>query len=74
MNVGEFVRASGWSEYTVRIELAANRIPHRRVGHRGLIKILRGPALALLQSIGTVVESEHAESAHVRVADGASVP
>lgn len=49
MNVSEFVRASGWSEYTVRLELAANRIPHRRVGRRGLIKILRGPALAQLQ-------------------------
>jgi hypothetical protein len=45
ITVREYVALTGLPEYTVRVELRLNRIPHRRVGHRGLIKILRAPAL-----------------------------
>lgn len=48
MTVAEYVLASGIPEHSVRQELAAGRIPHRRVGKRGLIRILRLPALAAL--------------------------
>lgn len=48
MGVSEYVEASGLSEYTVRQEIAAGRIPHIRVSKRGLIRILRLPALAAL--------------------------
>jgi hypothetical protein len=45
MTVKEYARVSGASEYVVRQEITAGRIPHRRFGRRGLIKILRRPAL-----------------------------
>jgi hypothetical protein len=48
MSVKQYAAASGLSEYTVRQELALERIPHLRCGRRGLIKILRKPALAML--------------------------
>ncbi len=48
MPVAEYVEASGLSEYTVRQEIAAGRIPHIKVGKRGLIRILRLPAIAAL--------------------------
>jgi hypothetical protein len=48
MSVREYVTLSGIPEHSVRQELAENRIPHRRVGKRGLIRILRLPALAAL--------------------------
>lgn len=48
MRVAEYVETSGLSQYAVRQEIAAGRIPHVRVGRRGLIRILRLPALAVL--------------------------
>lgn len=48
MSVAEYSRVSGLTEYSVRVEVAAGRIPHLRVGRRGLVKILRRPALAQL--------------------------
>jgi hypothetical protein len=48
MTVKEYARVSGASEYVVRQEVTAGRIPHRRFGRRGLIKILRRPALTEL--------------------------
>jgi hypothetical protein len=56
MSVAEFAVASGLSEYVVRQELALDRIPHRRVGRRGLIRILRLPALAALHGNKTTNE------------------
>jgi hypothetical protein len=48
MSVAEYSRISGLTEYSVRAEIAADRIPHLRVGRRGLVRILRKPALARL--------------------------
>jgi hypothetical protein len=48
MSVAEYSRISGLTEYSVRAEIAAGRIPHLRVGRRGLVRILRRPALARL--------------------------
>lgn len=48
MSVTEYCRISGLTEYSVRAEVAAGRIPHLRVGKRGLVKILRIPALGQL--------------------------
>jgi len=48
MSVAEFVAVSGMSEYVVRQEIALGRIPHRKVGRRGLVRILKVPALAEL--------------------------
>ena len=48
MSVAEYCRISGLTEYSVRGEIAAARIPHLRVGKRGLVRILRIPALAQL--------------------------
>ena len=48
MSVAEYAAASGLSEYVVRQEVALDRIPHRRCSRRGLIRILRRPALAQL--------------------------
>jgi hypothetical protein len=50
MSIAEYSRITGISEYSVRLEIAADRIPHRRVGKRGLIRILRRPALEQLGS------------------------
>jgi hypothetical protein len=48
MSVAEFAAVSGLTEYTIRQEVALDRIPHRRCGRRGLVRILRLPALAAL--------------------------
>jgi hypothetical protein len=48
MSVAEYCRVSGLTEYSARAEIAAGRIPHLRVGKRGLVRILRIPALAQL--------------------------
>jgi hypothetical protein len=48
MSVAEFAAVSGFTEYTVRQEVAFGRIAHRKVGRRGLVRILRIPALAAL--------------------------
>lgn len=61
MTVAEYVLASGIPEHSVRQELAAGRIPHRRVGKRGLIRILRLPALAALNGEASTYESQPAE-------------
>jgi hypothetical protein len=61
MSVAEYVLASGIPEHSVRQELAAGRIPHRRVGKRGLIRILRLPALAALSGESSTRESQRAE-------------
>lgn len=53
MPVAEYVEVSGLSEYAVRQEIAAGRIPHVRVSKRGLIRILRLPALAALTKAPT---------------------
>ena len=50
MSVAEYSRVAGMSEYCVRLEIAADRIPHRRIGKRGLIRVLRRPALLQLSS------------------------
>lgn len=52
MTVAEFAALSGLSEYTIRQEVALDRIPYRRVGRRGLIRILRLPAIAALRGDG----------------------
>jgi hypothetical protein len=52
MSVADYVAASGIPEYSVRQEIAAGRIPHWRVGKRGLIRILRLPAMAALVEEG----------------------
>lgn len=48
MSVAEYCDISGLTEYSVRAEIAADRIPHLRVGKRRLVRILRIPALAQL--------------------------
>jgi len=48
LSVREFARLAGVGEAVVRSEVAANNLPHRKFGKRGLIRILRGPALAEL--------------------------
>jgi hypothetical protein len=48
MTVAEYSQVSGLTEYAIRQEIAAGRIPHLRVSKRGLVRILRIPALALL--------------------------
>ena len=48
MTVAEYIRISGEGEHSVRADVKANRIPHILSGKRGLIKILRRPALARL--------------------------
>jgi len=48
MSVAEYAAVSGLTEYTIRQEVALDRIPHRRCGRRGLVRILRIPALAAL--------------------------
>jgi hypothetical protein len=58
MSVAEFAEISGLSQYTVREELALGRIPYRRVGRRGLIRILRIPAIAALGGYTTVPDIE----------------
>lgn len=48
MSVHEYSELTGIGEDTVRSEVALGRIPHRRVGKRGKIRILTIPALAQL--------------------------
>ena len=60
MSVREYVTLSGIPEHSVRQELAENRIPHQRVGKRGLIRILRPPALAALSGQETQRMRENA--------------
>ena len=48
LSVREFAKLAGVGEAAVRAEIAADRLPHRKFGKRGLIRILRGPALAAL--------------------------
>jgi hypothetical protein len=48
LTVAQYAKLAGVGESVVRQEIAANRLPHRKFGKRGLIRILRGPALAQL--------------------------
>jgi hypothetical protein len=48
MSVAEYVAASGVSEYSVREDIRLGRIPVIKVGKRGLVRILRRPAMARL--------------------------
>jgi hypothetical protein len=48
MTVREYARLAGTGEGVVRQEIAADRIPHRKFGRRGLVRILRRPALEQL--------------------------
>jgi hypothetical protein len=49
LSVAEYATLAGVGENVVRQEIAAGRLPHRKFGKRGLIRILRRPALAQLQ-------------------------
>jgi hypothetical protein len=49
LSVTEYARLAGVGENVVRQEIATGRLPHRKYGKRGLIRILRRPALAELQ-------------------------
>ncbi|HEY6326561.1 MAG TPA: hypothetical protein VIW73_08655 [Candidatus Cybelea sp.] len=46
MTVREYCAATGEGEHAVRQDLRAGKIPHVLSGRRGLVKILRKPALA----------------------------
>lgn len=46
MSVREYCQLTGEGEFAVRQDLRAGKIPHVLSGARGLIKILRRPALA----------------------------
>lgn len=48
MTVREYARIARVGENTVRADIAAERIPHKKMGRRGLIRILTRPALAAL--------------------------
>lgn len=48
MTVAEYVAISGEGEHAVRRDIAAGQIPHVLSGTRGLVKILRIPALRRL--------------------------
>jgi hypothetical protein len=48
LTVAQYAKLAGVGESVVRHEIAANRLPHRKFGKRGIIRILRGPALAEL--------------------------
>ena len=48
MSVQEYVDLTGVGEFVVRRDIEAGRIPHRKYGRRGIIRILRAPALAQL--------------------------
>ncbi len=49
LSVAQYAKLAGVGENVVRQEIAAGRLPHRKFGKRGLIRILRRPALAQLQ-------------------------
>lgn len=48
LTVAQYAKLAGVGQAVVRTEIAAGRLPHRKYGKRGLIRILRGPALAEL--------------------------
>ncbi|HEX3457699.1 MAG TPA: hypothetical protein VHR97_07055 [Candidatus Baltobacteraceae bacterium] len=48
LTVAQYAKLAGVGQAVVRMEIAAGRLPHRKYGKRGLIRILRGPALAEL--------------------------
>jgi hypothetical protein len=48
MTVAEYCAVSGEGEHAVREDVRLNKIPHVLSGRRGLIKILKRPALARL--------------------------
>lgn len=48
MTVREYARLAGVGEHAVREDIRLGRVPHVRVGFRGLVRILRRPALARL--------------------------
>lgn len=48
MSVSEYARIARVGENIVRADIAAERIPHKKMGRRGLIRILTRPALAAL--------------------------
>jgi hypothetical protein len=48
MSVSEYARIARVGENIVRVDIAAERIPHKKMGRRGLIRILTRPALAAL--------------------------
>lgn len=48
LTVAQYAKLAGVGENVVRQEIAAGRLPHRKFGRRGLIRILRAPALAQL--------------------------
>lgn len=48
LTVAQYAKLAGVGESVVRQEIAANRLPHRKFGKRGIIRILRAPALAEL--------------------------
>ena len=48
ITVAQYARLAGVGQAVVRTEVAAGRLPHRKYGKRGLIRILRGPALSEL--------------------------
>ena len=50
MSVREFAEISGLTEYAIRQEVKLDRIPHRKVSRRGLIRILRIPAIEALRA------------------------
>lgn len=53
LTVKQYCELSGEGEHAVRADLLAGKIPHIRSGRRGLVKILRGPALARLGAATT---------------------
>jgi excisionase family DNA binding protein len=49
LTVREYAKLVGVGEGLVRQEIAAGRLPHKKLGKRGLIRILRRPALRELE-------------------------
>lgn len=48
LTVAQYARIAGVGEHSVREDIRLGRVPHVRAGKRGLIRILRIPALARL--------------------------
>jgi hypothetical protein len=48
MSLREYLLISGRKEYATREDIRAGKIPHVLCGRRGIIRILRVPALAQL--------------------------
>lgn len=55
LTVAEYAKLRGSGEHSVREDLRAGKIPHIKCGRRGLLRILRRPALAQL---GVTLDSE----------------